>query len=603
MFELIRKSIFYLFINGTSGSLESRFQNPLVAEFLLWIPILLLAVLLWIWSPRWLDRAGDIFKRFAQHKIASAVSVGLLALSLRALLLLWVPIPSPINYDEFSYLLQAQTFSSGRLANPPHPMWVHFETFNVNMQPTYHSMYPPGQAIFLTVGEKFFGHPWFGVWLSMALMCAAVCWMLQGWMPPPWALLGGLLTVLRFALFGDWINSYFGGAVAGLGGALVLGALARIRSGRKVVAMSVVFAIGLVILANTRPYEGLAFSIVPLVYLLVWLVRNRGNHAHILRKVVAVFLLVGVPSAGAMMYYNRRCTGHALTMPYVINQDTYHVTRPFLWQTRYQIPDYHHQEMRRGYVLWEYPDYLNLHSSISEGLQDILGLKFRTYYNFYLWPFFLAVFPATWIAAKSKRLRPLVLTGGVLLVALLLQLWRPLGHYAAPGTCVVMALLVTSIRLARTIRWGKFQIGVALSRAIMICMFAILGYSIIYTAINPFDLLRTESPRSDLVRASLATNLDRMPGKHLVFVHSAERGNPRIDWVYNEPDIDHAKIVWARDMGSVMNQELVRYFPDRDALIVNKDDAVPRLAPYKNDGERPITLASGKIGLKRADEK
>ena len=38
--------------------------------------------------------------------------------------------------------------------------------------------------------------------------------------------------------------------------------------------------------------------------------------------------------------------------------------------------------------------------------------------------------------------------------------------------------------------------------------------------------------------------------------------NPFEEWVYNEADIDSAKVVWARDMSPAENDELIHYFKD-----------------------------------------
>src|SRR5262249_61692407 len=94
------------------------------------------------------------------------------------------PLPNARVQDEFAPLLVADTFAHGRAVNPVHPMWAHFESMHILVRPVYASAFPVGQGIAMAAGSVIFGHPWAGVWLGMAAMCAATSWMLYGLLPP-----------------------------------------------------------------------------------------------------------------------------------------------------------------------------------------------------------------------------------------------------------------------------------------------------------------------------------------------------------------------------------------------------------------------------------
>jgi hypothetical protein len=580
--------------------------------------------------------------QLARGRRSSVILVGVSTILARLALLPWLGVPQPSIHDEFSYLLAADTFAHGRLANPPHPLWIFFDTFHVMQHPSYASIYPPAQGAVLAAG-KLLGSPWMGVLFSMALMCMALTWMLQGWMPPQWALLGGMLAVLRFGIFSYWMNSYWGGAVPAAGAALVLGAFPRMLRACRAIHLFA-FGIGVAALATSRPLEGFIFC-APVAAILLWrcVRKSAGSRPISANRILMAFACILVCVSGFIAYYNLRVTGSPLVFPHFIEAREYITTPVFLWDRARPPLQYANPQFDIFYNRSMPALYQTSWSGAIKNMRDNSTL----FWVFFLGPpFSIPLLMLPWLF-RDRRMRLPLTQFGLSSLGLLAVVWfHP--HYAAPLLATILLLVVQALRHLRTWRYRNRPVGAALVKFIVVfnlltapaaffisrwpalfrfwkssaegwlplialsllpilCLFVILAswnrpanptetaphpgleffllilfvwqVCIGQRIVHPPDFQFDVSDTS-APRTGVERKFASLPGEHLVLVKYSQHHNINQEFVYNDADIDRAKTVWARDIPGQDLGPLLSYFHDRDVWVLEPDETPQRVYPY-----------------------
>ena len=494
---------------------------------------------------------------FDRQRLACIVLAGLVPVLLRLLLLPWFPPPLPAVPDESAHLLVGQTFAEGRVTNPTHPMWQHFESLFILQQPTYTGKYQPGYGATVALGMRLARHPWAGTLLTEALALSVLTWVLFLWLPRRWAMLGAALMVAQVGAGSFWTNTYLGVPTTAIGGALWLACL-RLTTRRCRTRDVLLGGVGIAILMFTRPYDA--------VLLAGLLVIVRGW------RVVLPLTAVLAPALAVVLWYNAQVTGSAWKLPYQVAREQYGVPQTFFWEKPVQHTDFRHAEVRRVYEAQ-----LEMHETRRHPLELLALLAsrvvivWRDYFHVGWLPVLLFV-PAV-LAMRSMRLLTRVLAAFLIAQGLYFYF---AGAYLAP---VYGALVIVLVQAVRLLRWKAPRAGVA--ALAMIAAGPVVSLAAIPLGITLPGWL--PSVQKDWfrnpVRAAVYAELGKKPSPQLVIVRYGEGHDLRDEYVYNTPRIDDAHVVWARDMGEERNEELFRYYPQREAWLLEPDAKPYRLTP------------------------
>ncbi|MFK7767653.1 MAG: hypothetical protein AB8B55_10570 [Mariniblastus sp.] len=570
---------------------------PLSFKAVLLVFAVVLAWLLKTKFPRFLPKLIDSLGKISRRPVLCFLLIFGLTVALN-FLCTCARYPHPRVHDEFSYLLGADTYVNGRLTNPTHPHWKHFETYHVISQPSYMSKYPPANAASLAVGQVLTGHPIVGSWLTMGLALAGLNWMLCGWMSRKWALIGTLLLSLNVAMIMAWGQTYWGGSVQMFGGTLLFGAIRRIvdpaKRSKPIWVYSIVFGLGASILAFSRPFEGLLSCVAAGVVLFVWLFKT--NQLSFSKKFLQAFVPAGVVGAIAiavLLANNVAVTGKLSKMPYSVHSDQYESTSLLIWSALPELPTYNLSRMEAFYADWVRNR--QLESQTPSGYLRLLAEK-----AYFLWEYFpfiggICLIPIFVLFKTNRWLKfALLAIGGVLLIEFQLVHSKTYPHYIAPIACLFYFVLFQGMRSWEVAAKRKKSQGIILP--------TVLCYSLLLLVTTVgLGMAFSGSSRYEAIEAKLI----EQPGDHLVFVRYPEGHNFHVEMVFNEADIDSARVVWANELSPDSNLSLAQHFPERKVWIWDLGDwenplLVDRLEfnrtnLFSNSGVRP---ASARIETK-----
>jgi hypothetical protein len=346
--------------------------------------------------------------------------------------------------------------------------------------------------------------------------------------------------------------------------------------------------LGLGLQLLTRPYEFI-FLLASVGLYLSWSFRKFAR--------LTPVLLALLPAVALTLLQNKQVTGSWTTIPYTLSQYQYGVPAALTFQPN-PIP---HNDLTLQQQL-DYKMQLAFGPSGPETITTYLtrlAYRVRFYRFFFLVPLYIAL-PAFFFALREFRFAWVALT--LLLFALGTNFFPIFqAHYIAAVTCLFVLVTVTGLQQISRLMIRGWPAGREAARLIVwLCavhfifwyglhVFDTADFSMAMRRYETWDVINHTNPER---RIEVYRQLANIPGKLLIFVRYSPQHIFQDEWVYNDADIDRARIVWARDLGAAENQKLQHYYPDRSVWLLEPDARPPALSAYRGEPPAPISQPS-----------
>ena len=284
--------------------------------------------------------------------------------------------------------------------------------------------------------------------------------------------------------------------------------------------MALLFALSLLLLANSRPDEGLAFAVPLLFYFGYKLFGSIKQRAVTVRSTAVPVVCVVLAGITAMGYYNHRTTGNALILPHLLNERTYSPLPLFLWQTPKPPRSYRDPVFEKFFEVTE-KDYSYERNKTFKGIVGIEGERFLMNWFFYcgvalLFPSIIGFCSA--VMHPNLRLPFFAVVSTFIAVALCTY---TLLHYASPATITLYLFAIEGLRYL----WSE---GTEAKAFVVAVCFTITLTALTRETGSAVDIYRSPLPN---IRNFVTQQLDKEPGKQLVVVsYDLDKHYPGTNW-------------------------------------------------------------------------